>query len=185
MLELLPDIGKITFNGDCILYSSLLKVCIMILNADKNSVVREKNKVFIVSLNNLLRRRCLDYAKEIGEKEGIHFDKYDLFLQQLGLEHITFKKGTEQKQVLQLEGDKLKPKRELLDIKSFTEIKEPIYYNEKIIPGRHSGRSYDNATFNINSTLKQLKILSKMSLLVQYHFIMKISPDVGIIEFDG
>ena len=184
-LELLPDIGKITFNGDCIFFSPLLETCIMIIKADKKSVLRKKNKVFMIALNNLLRRRCLDHAKEIGEKEGLHFDNYDLFLEELGLEHIIFKKGVDQQQILHLEGDKLKPSQNLFDIKNFAGFKEFIYYNEKIIPGKNSCKNIDNGNFDVKSDLYKPKILSKMSLLVQYHFIMKISPDIGKIEFDG
>ncbi|MFX1502030.1 MAG: hypothetical protein ACFFDH_13790 [Promethearchaeota archaeon] len=182
-LELLPDIGKITFNGDCILYSSLLKTCIMILKAKEDSLIQKKNKAFMTYLNDQLRKNCFEYAKELGEKEGMHFDKWDLFLHELGLDQITFKKGKEQ--VLQLKKDKRVLKVDPHDIKNFGGFKKFIYFNEQVIPGPNSGKKYNNAEFYVKGDLNEPKILSKMSLLVPYHFVMNITPDVGHIEFDG
>jgi hypothetical protein len=72
-----------------------------------------------------------------------------------------------------------------LNIKNFAGFKEFIYHNERVIPGDKNGKNIENAKFDVKSKLYKPKILSKMSLLIQYHFKMKISPNVGIIEFDG
>lgn len=89
-LELLPDKGKISFNGDCYLFSSILKPLIMVLSSDKNSIIRKKNKAFLDLLKKFLLKRCLDHAKRIGEKDGIHFNSYKFVLQHYGIEHISF-----------------------------------------------------------------------------------------------
>ena len=110
-IELLPDKGKISFNGDCYLFSNNLKALIMILKADENSIIRKKNQAFMKALCKLLLRRCLDHAKNVGEKEGIHFPNYEYVLQQWGIEHISFK--NEEKKILSLKGDSLIPKHKL------------------------------------------------------------------------
>lgn len=104
-LEILPDIGKIEFNGDCILFSNVLKSLVMILKADKNTLLWKKNQDFINGLHKFLLRRCLDYSKKIGEKEGIHFHSYELILKEEGLEHISFNR--EEKKILSLKENKL------------------------------------------------------------------------------
>ena len=80
----------------------------MVLKADENSIIRKKNQAFMKALNKLLLRRCLDYSKEIGEIEGIHFPSYEYALQQLGIDKISFKK--EKKDVMKLKNNKLVPK---------------------------------------------------------------------------
>lgn len=83
----------------------------------------------------------------------------------------------------------IKPKKSIKrgkpKIKNFAGFKEFTYYNEKVIPEKNSGKNIPNAHFEVNSNLYKPKTLSKISLLVQYHYIMKISPAIGIIEFDG
>ena len=107
-IELLPDIGKISFNGDCYLLSNKMKALIMVLKADENSIIRKKNQAFMKALNKLLLRRCLDHAKHIGEKEGIHFPSYEYALQQFGIDKISF--NNTKKKILSLKGDSLVPK---------------------------------------------------------------------------
>ncbi|KKL49637.1 hypothetical protein LCGC14_2313550, partial [marine sediment metagenome] len=104
-IELLPDKGKISFNGDCYLFSNNLKALIMVLKADENSIIKKKNQAFMKALNKLLLRRCLDHAKKIGEKEGVHFPSYESILQQWGIEHISF--NNTEKKILSLKGDSL------------------------------------------------------------------------------
>lgn len=185
-LEITP-IGEIKFQGDCILFSPILKDLIIILKSKKDSKIRRRNEIFMNALNKLLLKRCLNYAKELGEEEGIQFHNFEFLLSQLGLENISFK--NEEKKILTLEGDQLIPKKEINNkkpkIKNFAGFKEFIFYDEKVIPEKNSGKSLDNAHFDVNSKLNNLKILSKKSLLIQFHFTMKISPEIAFIEFDG
>lgn len=184
-LELLPDIGKITFNGDCILTTSSLRNTIIILKAKEDSIIRKKNKAFMTYLNNLLRKNCFEYAKELGEKEGMHFDKWDLFLQELGLDKYHLEKGPGQKKVPSKEKKRITLPKGALKIKKYTEFKEFVYYNEQVIPGKNSGKNLKNAEFYIKGDFHEPKILSKMRLYVPFHFRMKIIPEGGTIEFDG
>lgn len=125
----------------------------------------------------------MNYSKEIGEKKGVHFHSYELVLKEEGLEHISFNR--EEKKTLSLKDNKLVPKHNGFNIENFGGFKEFIFYNEKVIPGNSSGKNIANAKFEVNSKLYKPKILSKNSLLIKYHFIMNISPDIGLIEFDG
>jgi len=181
-IELLPDKGKISFNGDCYLFSNNLKALIMVLKGDENSIIRKKNQMFMKALTKLLLRRCLDHAKNIGEKEGVHFPSYEYALQQFGIDKISF--NNTEKKILSLKGDSLVPKQQE-EIKNFAGFKDFIYYNEKVIPGDNIGKNQENADFDVNSKIYKPKILSKMSIVIQYHFTMKISPEIGFIEFDG
>lgn len=183
-LEILPDIGEISFSGDCILESSNLKTIIMVLKSPENSKLKIKNRPILEVINKLLLRRLLDHSKEIGEKEGIRFHSYELVLKNLGLEHISFKKDREP-QILTLQENKLIPKQNRHQIKNFAGFKDFIFTNKKIIPGENMGKMMDNAIFEVNSKLYKPRLLSKMSLLIKYHYTMKISPDIGTIEFDG
>lgn len=107
-LELLPNTAGITFGGDCLLISPKVKIFILILKAKKNSKIRNKNQLFMKALNKLILRRCLDYAKRIGEKEGIQFHDYEYTLQLFGIDKIDF--NNPKKKVLFLKGDSLVPK---------------------------------------------------------------------------
>ena len=182
-LELLPNTGKITFSGDCLLISPRVKILIMILKAKKDSVIRNKNQAFMIALNKLLARRCLDHAKIIGEKEGVHFHNYEDALHQFGLDKISF--NNPEKKILSLKGDSLVPKQQKRIKILAAGFKEFIYYNEKVIPGVNIGLNIQDAHFEVNSKTIKPKILSKKRLLIQYHFTMKISPKIGLIEFDG
>lgn len=106
-----------------------------------------------------------------------------LVLKEEGLEHISFNK--EEKKILSLKEGKLVSTQNGFNIENFAGFKEFIYYNEKVIPGNNSGKNIADAKFEVNSKLYKPKILSKNSLLIKYHFIMNISPDIGLIEFDG
>ncbi len=182
-LELLPNTGRVTFSGDCLLISPRLKILIMVLKAKKDSEMRRRNQAFMIALNKLLSRRCLDHAKKIGEKEGVHFHGYEYALQQFGMDKISF--NNSEKKILSLKGDSLVPKQQKRIKNLAAGFKEFIYYNEKVIPGVNSGKNIEKANFDVNSKTIKPKILSKKSLLIQYHFTMKISPEIGFIEFDG
>lgn len=107
-LEILPNTAKITFIGDCLLISPKMPILLRILKAKKGSLIRNKNQLFLKALNKLLLRRCMDYAKKIGDKEGIRFQDYEKILQEFGIDQISF--DNPKKKVLTLKGDSLVPK---------------------------------------------------------------------------
>lgn len=108
-LELLPNTARITFKGDCLLISPKVKILILILKAKKNSKIRNRNQPFMKALNKLLLRRCMDHAKEIGEKKGIRFENYENILQDFGIDKISF--NNPKKKTFSLKGDSLVPKQ--------------------------------------------------------------------------
>lgn len=110
-LKMLPNICQIKFEGDCILYTRHIKTMVLILKSKENTELRIKNKPLIKALSKLLSRRCLDYAKEIGEKENIRFPNYERILERFGMDKITFKnltsKDVDTRPILKLMKDKL------------------------------------------------------------------------------
>lgn len=147
-IELLPDKGKVSFNGDCYLFSNNLKALIMVLKADENSIIRKKNQAFMRALNKLLLRRCLDHAKSIGEKEGVHFPSYEYALQQFGIDKISFSKG--KKDLLKLKNNKLVTGHELKERGGEYKYKHLATFPRPVILRniRFKGILYDEIIFN-------------------------------------
>lgn len=175
-------IGKISFQGECILFSPTIKSIVMILKANQDSQLRRNNQQLITTLNKLLLARCFEEAKKIGEQEGIIFHGYETMLNQLGVENISYKKG--ENPFLYLQDDKLVLKKEK-NIKNFAGFKDFKFRNEKISLGINAGNHVEDAQFDVNSRLIKPKILSQKKLRIQYKFRMKISPDVAELEFEG
>ncbi|KKN12417.1 hypothetical protein LCGC14_1016720 [marine sediment metagenome] len=105
-LKILPDICHIKFRGNCILYSILLSNLLEILGSKEGSKLRKNNSNVFKTINKLLLRRCIDYAKEIGEEKNIRFPNYDHFLEYYDIDKIIFKKK-DNKPILNLKDGKL------------------------------------------------------------------------------
>lgn len=108
-LEILPDIGEIHFNGDCILYSKLAFYIARILTSNVSKQIKEKNKHIEEGIIMLILRRCFDYSKEIGDKNNIRFPNYELLLKNYGIDKITYT-DDKNRLPLELKKDKLIPK---------------------------------------------------------------------------
>jgi hypothetical protein len=87
-LEINP-IGEIKFNGDCILFSTILQYLIEILKAKKESEIRKRNEAFVKTLNKLLLKGCLDHSKEISEREGFNLVGFETLYSNWGLDNIS------------------------------------------------------------------------------------------------
>lgn len=178
----IEPIGKISFQGECILFSPSIKPIVMILNAKENSPLRKNNKQLVKVLYKLLLSRCFKEAKKIGELEGINFHNYDMMRNKLGLENISFKKG--KKPSLKLQKNKLVQKNSKI-AKNFAGFKDFKFRNEKISLGFNAGNHFNNAHFEVNSKLIKPRIITHEKLKIQYKFMMKIHPEVAEIEFEG
>jgi len=134
-LELKP-LGEIRFNGDCLLESTMLKNMVQLIVSKEGSEFRKRNQSNMDALNKMLKKRCLDYAKEMCDNDGFELYGFDTLINTLGLQNIRFNKD----KVLELKGNtmieskttKLVPKPEVIDLEK-CRFKNKILYPKPVV----------------------------------------------------
>ncbi len=176
-LQILPDVGEIKFHGECIVESTTIKYLVYIMKDSTPKQVKEKNQPFKDALISLVRKRCFEHAKDIGEKENIRFPSFE-YLQ----EQLNFKNKKKTLHIVSENKLPIVPKGKLKNISKFHDFK---FSKEYVFPGQNAGKKKKDATFDANLRVFHTKIVGPSSREVKFHFHLKISPDIATIYFDG